>query len=172
VPGGDLRQRVARAVGCSPHSPQTHAARVGQGAAVGVDEPGLLHYMKHNLVIYERNIIMNAVFHEELWIGFARRVEVKPLAPGFWQVTLNFGFMNQPNIPKALALCASHGLEIDAMSTSFFLSRETVVPTNGSEMALWRENLFEAMSRNAGQAVDYFRIPHNAVIELGSRVRI
>jgi KUP system potassium uptake protein len=154
-----------------------HVTRVARTAVYLSSEPGvvpnaLLHNMKHNLVIHERNIVVNVVFHEEPWIGFARRVAVEALAPGFWQVTLNFGFMNQPNIPKALALCGSHGLEIDAMCTSFFLSRETVVPTQGSEMALWRENLFVAMSRNAGLAVDYFHIPHNAVIELGSRVRI
>jgi KUP system potassium uptake protein len=151
--------------------------RVARTAVYLSSEPGvvpnaLLHNMKHNLVIHERNIVVNVVFHEEPWIGFAHRVAVETLVPGFWQVTLNFGFMNQPNIPKALALCGSHGLEIDAMCTSFFLSRETVVPNRGSEMALWRENLFEAMSRNAGLAVDYFHIPHNAVIELGSRVRI
>lgn len=165
-------QSFAEALAADPH-----VTRVGRTAVYLSSEPGvvpnaLLHNMKHNLVIHERNIIVNAVFHEEPWIGFGNRVEVKPLAHSFWQVTLNFGFMNQPDIPKALELCEEFGLEIDAMRTSFFLSRETVVPTKGSEMSLWRENLFEAMARNAGQAVDYFKIPHNAVIELGSRVRI
>ena len=154
-----------------------HVTRVPRTAVYLSSEPGLvpnslLHNMKHNLVIHERNVFVNVVFHEEPWVGFARRVHLTSLAPGFWQVTLHFGFMNQPDVPKALELCAPLGLELDLMRTSYFLSRETVVPTRSTAMALWRENLFETMSRNAGLAVEYFHIPHNAVIELGSRVQI
>lgn len=154
-----------------------HMMRVPRTAVYLTSEPdlvpnALLHNMKHNLVIHERNIFVNVEFHETPWVGSAERVKVKPLDTGFWQVTLHFGFMNKPNVPKALELCSGLGLDIDPMSTSFFLSRETVVPTRSTEMALWRENLFETMARNAGLAVDYFHIPHNAVIELGSRVQI
>jgi KUP system potassium uptake protein len=156
---------------------ETHTVRVPRTAVYLASEPdvvpnALLHNMKHNLVLHERNIIVHVVFAEEPWVGFARRVAVQPLAPGFWLVTLTFGFMNQPHLPKALELCAQHGLEMDPMGTSFFLGRETIVPGQGTAMPLWRENLFETMSRNAGQAVDFFHIPHNAVIELGSRVQI
>jgi len=141
-------------------------------AEPGVVPQALLHNMKHNLVLHERNIVLTVQFHEQPWIGFDERVQVEPVGHGFWQVTLHFGFMNQPDIPRALALCAARGLPIDPFATSFFLSRETVVPSSGPSMALWREHLFEAMSRNAGRAVEYFSIPHNSVIELGTRVQI
>jgi KUP system potassium uptake protein len=128
--------------------------------------------MKHNLVLHKRNIVLTLRFIEEPYVPAARRVEVEDLGHGFWQVTANFGFMDNPDVPAALALCAQHGLPIDLFATSFFLSRETIVPRPKAGMARWRQNLFEAMSRNAGRAVDYFGIPGNAVIELGSRVQL
>jgi KUP system potassium uptake protein len=131
----------------------------------------LLHNMKHNLVLHRRNIVLTLHFHEEPYVPAERRVEVEEVGYGFWQVTLHFGFMDQPDVPAALELCAPHGLPIDLFATSFFLSRETVVPRRRGAMARWRQNLFEAMSRNAGRAVDYFGIPSNAVIELGTRVQ-
>jgi KUP system potassium uptake protein len=132
----------------------------------------LLHNMKHNLVLHKRNIVLTLRFIEEPYVPAARRVDVEDLGHGFWQVTANFGFMDNPDVPAALALCAQHGLPIDLFATSFFLSRETIVPRPKAGMARWRQNLFEAMSRNAGRAVDYFGIPGNAVIELGSRVQL
>jgi KUP system potassium uptake protein len=141
-------------------------------AQPGVVPQALLHNMKHNLVLHERNVVLTVQFHEQPWIGPGHRVQVEPLARGFWQVTLHFGFMNQPDIPQALTLCAAHGLSIDPFATSFFLSRETVVPSATAAMALWREKLFAALSRNAGRAVEFFNIPHNSVIELGTRVQI
>jgi KUP system potassium uptake protein len=132
----------------------------------------LLHNMKHNLVLHRRNILLTLQFHEEPYVPLARRAQVEEVGHGFWQVMLHFGFMDTPNVPAALELCASHGLSIDLFSTSFFLSREAVVPRPRAGMARWRQNLFEAMSRNAGRAVDYFGIPSNAVIELGTRVQL
>ena len=132
----------------------------------------LLHNMKHNLVLHERNVILTLNFHEEPYVPAARRVKVEDMGHGFWQVTLGFGFMDKPDVPAALALCAQHGLEIDLFRTSFFLSRESVVPRGRGGMARWRQNLFEAMSRNSGRAVDYFGLPSNAVIELGTRVQL
>jgi KUP system potassium uptake protein len=117
-------------------------------------------------------VVLTVQFHETPWIGAGHRVQVEPLARGFWQVTLHFGFMNQPDIPQALTLCAAHGLPIELFATSFFLSRETVVPSTGAAMAPWREKLFAALSRNASGAVEFFNIPHNSVIELGTRVQI
>jgi len=99
-------------------------------------------------------------------------VEVRQLARTFWQVTINYGFKNAPDVPHALKLCASHGLAMEPMTTSFFLSRETIVPTRGPGMALWRERLFAVMSRNAGSVVEFFKLPDNAVVELGARVQI
>jgi len=132
----------------------------------------LLHNLKHNQVLHETNIILTVKFHEVPWIPFADRVQVEPLARGFWRVTVNYGFKNTPDIPQALTLCRSHGLDIDEFSTSYFLSREVVVPTRGDGMAHWRERLFAAMTRNAGSVVEFFRLPNNAVIELGARVQI
>ena len=80
--------------------------------------------------------------------------------------------MNTPDVPQALTLAESHGLKIPTFETTFFLSRESVVPTPGAGMANWRETLFAAMSRNAGGVVDFFRLPDNAVVELGTRVQI
>jgi KUP system potassium uptake protein len=154
-----------------------HLQRVDRTAVFLSSESGfvpqaLLHNMKHNLVLHRRNVILTIQFHEEPVIPAERRVQVHEEGGGFWQVTVHFGFTEQPDIPKALALCAQQGLPIDAFATSFFLSRETVVPAPRGRMARWRQNLFEAMSRNAGRAVDYFGIPHNAVIELGTRVQL
>jgi len=132
----------------------------------------LLHNLKHNQVLHECNVIMTVVFHEVPWVSDAERVEVQALAPGFWRVALHFGFMDQPDVPRALALCEPKGLRIPVFETSYFLSRETVVPTPGSGMADWRENLFAAMSRNAGSVAEFFCLPDNAVVELGTRVQI
>ncbi|RQO60474.1 potassium transporter Kup [Paucibacter sp. KBW04] len=132
----------------------------------------LLHNLKHNQVLHECNVIMTVVFHEVPWVSDAERVEVQELAAGFWRVTLHFGFMDQPDVPRALALCEPKGLRIPVFETSYFLSRETVVPTPGSGMADWRENLFATMSRNAGSVAEFFCLPDNAVVELGTRVQI
>jgi KUP system potassium uptake protein len=132
----------------------------------------LLHNMKHNCVLHERNVVLTVRFHEVPWIEARERVTVESVGPGFWRVTADFGFMDEPDIPRALALCAPHGLAIEPFTTSYFLSRETVVHTGKHVMARWREHLFDAMSRNAGRAADYFRLPHNSVIELGSRVQL
>jgi KUP system potassium uptake protein len=132
----------------------------------------LLHNMKHNLVLHKRNVILTLRFREEPYVPASRRVQAREAGHGFWQVTVDFGFMDKPDVPAALALCAEQGLAIDPFATSFFLSRETIVPRPKGGMARWRQNLFEAMSRNSGRAVDYFGIPSNAVIELGTRVQL
>jgi KUP system potassium uptake protein len=138
----------------------------------GVVPQALLHNMKHNLVLHRRNVILTVLFEEVPAVGLARRMEVEELSNGFWAVDLRFGFMETPNVPEALALGAARGLDIDVFATSFFVSRETVVPRASSAMAAWRQKLFEAMSRNAGRSVDFFGIPPNAVIELGTRVQL
>ena len=155
----------------------SHVLRVDRTAVFLSAEPrvvpqALLHNMKHNLVLHRRNVILTLRFHEKPYVDESRRVEVEECGFGFWQVTLHFGFMDKADVPAALALCASKGLALDLFTTSFFLSRETVVPRPKAGMAHWRQNLFEAMSRNSGRAVDYFGIPGNAVIELGTRVQL
>jgi KUP system potassium uptake protein len=151
--------------------------RVARTAVYAVANPdtvpqALMHNLKHNQVLHERNLILNVVFHDVPWIPFDERLQITPLASGFWRVQVNYGFINQPDIPKALELCASKGLPINLFETSYFLSREIVVPTRGAGMSRWREALFALMSRNAGSVADFFNLPNNCVIELGTRVQI
>jgi len=151
--------------------------RVSRTAVYAVANPGtvpqaLMHNLKHNQVLHERNVILTVVFSDLPWIPFEERVEVQTLAPGFWKVQVNYGFKNTPDIPQALELCKTRGLVINLFETSYFLSREIVIPTKGSGMAHWREALFAVMSRNSGSVADFFRLPNNCVIELGARVQI
>ena len=132
----------------------------------------LMHNIKHNQVLHARNLVLTVVFHDVPWIAFDERVKVEALVPGFWRVQVNYGFKNTPDIPKALALCQAQGLPINLFETSYFLSREIVVPTKGTGMAHWREALFALMSRNSGSVADFFRLPNNCVVELGTRVQI
>ncbi len=132
----------------------------------------LMHNLKHNQVLHERNVILTVVFHEVPWIAFEERVVVTPLVPGFWRVQVNYGFKNTPDIPKALELCKAQGLPINLFETSYFLSREIIVPTKGSGMAHWREALFSVMSRNSSSVAGFFKLPNNCVVELGTRVQI
>ncbi len=132
----------------------------------------LLHNLKHNQVLHQRNVVLTVRFQDVPWVPMERRVSVQALSHGFWRVDINYGFMNTPDVPKALELTASHGLTVPLFETSYFLSRETVVPTAGGGMAKWRERLFATMSHNAGGVVEFFRLPGNAVVELGTRVPI
>ena len=132
----------------------------------------LLHNLKHNQVLHERNIILTVCFADVPWVDESERVNLENLGKSFWRVTLNFGFMDAPDVPNALKLCDVAGLSVPLFQTSFFLSRESIVATPGSGMALWREHLFATMSRNAGGVVEFFRLPDNAVVELGTRIQI
>jgi KUP system potassium uptake protein len=132
----------------------------------------LMHNLKHNCVLHEQNVILSVVFHERAYVEGPEAVVVTPLAEGFWRVCVNYGFMNLPDIPAALKRCEAHGIDLEPMRTSYFVSRETVVPTRGDGMWQWRERLFATMSRNAGSVVEFFKLPNNSVIELGTRVQI
>ena len=134
--------------------------------------PAMLHNLKHYQVLHARNVLLTVRFTEEPWVPDAQRVQVAALQSDFWQVHVEYGFKDEPDIPAALALCASQGLEIDPFHVSYFLSRELIVPSGGAGMAPWRSRMFAAMTRNAGSAADYFRLPNNCVIELGSRVQL
>ena len=151
--------------------------RAGRTAVYAVADAGtvpqaLLHNLKHNQVLHERNVVLTVVFRDVPWVAPEQRVQVQALGHDFWRVTLHFGFMDTPDVPQALKLAEAQGLRVPLFETTYFLSRETVVPTPGGGMANWRERLFAAMSRNAGGVVEYFRLPDNAVVELGTRVQI
>ncbi|HEY1396667.1 potassium transporter Kup [Roseateles sp.] len=141
-------------------------------AEVGVTPNALLHNLKHNKVLHEQNLFVSVKHHEVPWIGFEKRVEVESLDNDCWQVNLHFGFKNEPDVPDALKLLEQRGVHLDEMETSYFLSRDIVIPTIGSGMALWREKLFASMHRNAAAAADFLHLPANRIVELGSKVEI
>jgi KUP system potassium uptake protein len=134
----------------------------------------LLHNLNHNKVLHERVIFLTVEIHDVPWVPFEDRVECAGLGHGCWRLVVRYGFMNRPDVISALTLAAALGMEFDMMQTSFFLSRQQIVPSAGgiSTMARWRERLFATMARNAGNVTDYFNIPTNRVIELGTRIEI
>jgi KUP system potassium uptake protein len=132
----------------------------------------MLHNLLHNKVLHERTVFLT-VFNADIpTIPAAERVKVERLGQECYQVNVYYGFKDERDIPLALDLCKDAGLAFEMMETSFFISRQNVIATVGSGMALWREALFAAMSRNARDAADYFRVPPNRVVELGAQVEI
>ncbi|MBG9389242.1 potassium transporter Kup [Caenimonas aquaedulcis] len=149
-----------------------------EGSAVFLTaEPGsvpnaMLHNLKHNKVLHEHNLFVTVRSHEVPWIGMNKRVEIESLGHDCWQVILHYGFKNDPDVPRALEQIRGRGCEIEQMKTSYFLSRDTVIPTIGSGMAPWREKLFAQMHHNASAAADFLNLPNNSVVELGSKIEI
>ena len=142
-----------------------------RGEADGVPH-ALLHNLSHNKILHERVIFLTLHNREIPWVPFAERIKVTDLGNACYQVDVSYGFKNEPDIPHALALCAPYGLTFEPMETSYFISRQTIISTPGTGMARWRESLFVTMSRNARDAADYYQIPSNRVIEVGSQVEI
>ena len=158
-------------------SEDTQAHRIPRTAVYAVANPGtvpqaLMHNIKHYQVLHEQNVILTVKFEEVPRVPPAERVQITALVPGFWRAQVRYGFMDEPDIPKALEHFSQQGLRIDPGAISYFLSREIVVPTSGAGMAHWRETLFATMSRNAGSVADFLKLPHNGVVELGTRVQI
>ncbi len=132
----------------------------------------LLHNLMHNSVLHERVVFLTVVYKDVPYVPLPGRVLIQDLGNEFYRVRVYYGFMDQPDIPAALDRCDCEGLEFDLFATSFFVSRETVIPTETGGMSPWREELFATMSDLASSVVDYFKIPPNRVIELGTRVEI
>ncbi len=141
-------------------------------ADTGTVPNAMLHNLKHNKVLHENNLFVTVRNHEVPWIGLDKRIEVESMGRHCWQVVIHYGFKNDPDLPKALQLIRGRGCDLEPMTTSYFLSRDTVVPTIGSGMAQWREKLFAQMHRNASAAADFLKLPNNAVVELGSKIEI
>jgi KUP system potassium uptake protein len=141
-------------------------------AETGITPNALMHNLKHNKVLHAHNLFVTVRHHDIPWVGFDQRITMEPLGHDCWQVTLNFGFKNEPDVPQALKLLEGRGVPLDDMDTSYFLSRDIVMPTFGDGMALWREKLFANMHRNAAAAADFLNLPTNRVVELGSKVEI
>jgi KUP system potassium uptake protein len=153
------------------------AARV-QGTAIFMtstpnDMPAaMLHNLKHNKVLHERNIVLHVLFEDTPLVPRGQRVAIEDLGNGFYSMLVRYGFMNTPDIPKALTVAAKdHNMDFDMMDTSFFVSREVLIPNPCKRFSLWRQRLFGLMSRNAQSATAYFQIPSNRVLELGAQVK-
>ena len=149
-----------------------------EGTAVFLTaEPGnvpnaLLHNLKHNKVLHQNNLFVTVRNHEVPWISQDKRVEIEPLGHNCWQVSVHYGFKDDPDLPSALQQVRTRGCALDAMTTSYFLSRDIVIPTLHQGMAPWREKLFAQMHHNASAAAEFLNLPNNAVVELGSKIEI
>ena len=132
----------------------------------------LLHNLKHNKVLHERNVMLTVEILDEPVTDPTTRVSVAPLADGFYLVSVRYGFSEDPDIPAALLGVSQCGFPFDMMDTTFFLSRESIVAGDRPGMTLWRDRLFQILSRNATSATAFFRIPGNRLIELGTQVEI
>ena len=132
----------------------------------------MLHNLVHNKVLHHRTVFLTVRNADIPVIAPQERVKIEELGHQCYQVDVHYGFKDERDIPAALALCKEAGLDFDMMNTSYFIARQTVIPRVGSGMAFWRESLFAMMSRNARDAADYYRVPPNRVIELGTQVEI
>ncbi len=140
-------------------------------ADAGVVPSALVHNLKHNKVLHERVVILNVRYAEVPYTRVDSRLQLEKLDEGFYRVVVRYGFMDDIDLPRDLAECPC-GVRFDLMDTTFFFSREHVIPTRGEGMMLWREHLFATMARNAASPMTFFRLPANRVVELGSQIEI
>ncbi len=142
-------------------------------AAVGEGAPSaLLHNLKHNQVLHQRNVLLTVIVEDKPYVTKGNRLLIDDLGKGFYRVRIFYGFMDTPDVPAALELCAQQGLAFDMMETSFFISHAVIVAGTKPSMMQWRKRLFLALSRNAMNAAEFFNIPTNRVIEMGTRIEI
>jgi len=132
----------------------------------------MLHNLKHNKVLHQQNLFVNVKNHEVPWVAESDRLEVTSLGHDCWQIIIHYGFKDSPDVPGALAKLQGQGCKVEPMSTSYFLSRDSIVPTVDGAMAEWREKLFAQMHLNASSAADFLNLPSNSVVELGSKIEI
>ena len=141
-------------------------------SGMGAVPNAFLHNLKHNKVLHAQNLFVNVHNHEVPWIADKDRLEVTSLGNECWQVVIHYGFKDDPDVPGALSQLNGMGCEVHPMTTSYFLSRDSIVPTIGNGMAQWREKLFAQMHLNASSAADFLNLPSNSVVELGSKIEI
>jgi KUP system potassium uptake protein len=132
----------------------------------------LLHTLKHCKVMHEHIVILNVQTAHTPRVASKDRVQIEPIDASFMRVILRFGYMERPNVPRALAIARKLGWQFDIMSTSFFLSRRALRPAPHSGMPRWQDRLFINLARSANDATDYFQIPTNRVVEVGTQVNI
>jgi KUP system potassium uptake protein len=132
----------------------------------------LLHNLKHNKVLHERIVFLTVVTEDIPYVPDEERYELAPLGCNFFSMAAHYGFKDDPDVPELLEECGRKGFAFDMMETSFFVSRETLIATVTPGMALWREKLFVSMSKNATKASEFFQVPTNRVVELGTQVEL
>jgi KUP system potassium uptake protein len=132
----------------------------------------LLHNLKHNKVLHEHNVILTIVNEDIPRVPLEERVQLTSISKKFMQLVLHFGFMERPNVPKALAVARKHGWQFDIMSTSFFLSRRSIRPDARSGMPHWQDRLYIFLAHNADDASSYFQLPTDRVVEIGTQVTV
>ena len=134
--------------------------------------PTLLHHLKHNHMLHDRVVLLTIQATDVPAVDDCERVHVEDLGQGFYRLMANYGYMENPNIPKIMKLAGEYGLHLEPTRTSFFLGRETLLTSGASKMMRWRKALFAFISRNATNPTVYFDIPPNRVVELGSQVKL
>jgi KUP system potassium uptake protein len=132
----------------------------------------LLHNLKHNKILHDHNVILTIITEDTPRVVDEDRVQISPVSAHFSRVALRFGYMESPNVPKALAIARKHGWQFDIMSTSFFLSRRSLKPAAHSGMPRWQDRLFIALAKSASDATDFFQIPTGRVVEVGTQVAV
>jgi len=161
--------------GLDSHPPvKVQGTAIFMSSTVDTVPHALLHNLKHNKILHEQTVFLTIVTHDVPRVPREDRVQLERLLNGFYRLEAWYGFTEQPDIDEILAASRlRYGMHFDVMDTSFFLSRETVIPTSEiTGMALWRDHLFAWMSRNATRATDFFNIPPNRVVELGTHIEI
>jgi KUP system potassium uptake protein len=131
-----------------------------------------MHNLKHNKVLHEKNIIATVRNAETPRVPEDQRVKIEKVNDDFKKLIITYGFMESPNVPKALALCRKQGLKFDIMATSVFLGRRSIVPSAHSGMPLWQDKLFIFLMKNSANPTDFFKIPPGRVVELGAQVTV
>ena len=149
------------------HGTAIFLTSMGEGAP-----SSLLHNLKHNQVLHERNVLLTVVVEDKPYVTKGNRILIKDLGKNFYLVKVFYGFMETPDIPASLELCATRGLSFDLMTSSFFISRVTIISTPKPGMVRWRERLFLTLYRSSMHAADFLKIPANRVIEMGTRIEI
>ena len=132
----------------------------------------LLHYFKHMRTLHKRVVLLSILAEKRPEVPDKEKIEVQELGAGFYRIVARFGFMEKPRVPLVLRLCQAKGLAFDMMTTTFFLGRETLLPTGRSAMAKWRKRLYILLARNAPSAAAFFEIPANRVVELGTQLEL
>jgi KUP system potassium uptake protein len=132
----------------------------------------LMHNLKHNKVLHQTNIIATVQIAETPRVPESERIKITPFSDDFKKLVIHYGFMETPNVPKALGLCRKQGVKFDIMATSFFLGRRSVVPAAQTAMPMWQDKLFIFLLKNGTNPTEFFKIPAGRVVELGAQISV